>query len=84
MNLTILEPERSTTICTIFWGTLLEFQKAHIPIYKDSGVDSWGAGVAGAPPEIEGSEKGQSLILAITASTSGFEKLSTALKSYWF
>ena len=25
---------RSTTIFTIFWGTLLEFQKVHIPIYK--------------------------------------------------
>ena len=43
-----------------------------------------GAGGARAPPEFGGSEKGQSLIsaypsLAITASTSGFEKLSTAL-----
>ena len=48
------------------------------------GVDSGGAGGARAPPEFGGSEKGQSLIsayqsLAITASTSGFEKLSTAL-----
>ena len=39
---------------------------------------------ARAPPEFGGSQKGQSLIsayrsLAITASTSGFEKLSTAL-----
>ena len=39
-----------------------------------------GAGGARAPPEFEGSEKGRSLIsayqsLAITASTSGFEKL---------
>ena len=43
--------------------------------HLSSGVDSGGAG---------GSEKGQSLIsacqsLAITASTSGFQKLSTAL-----
>ena len=50
-----------------------------------SGVDSGGAGGARAPPEFWGSEKGQSLIsayrgLAITASTSGFEKLSTALR----
>ena len=49
-----------------------------------SDVDSGGAGGARAPPEFEGSEKGRSLIsafwsLAITASTSGFEKLSTAL-----
>ena len=49
-----------------------------------SGVDSGGAGGARALPEFGGSEKGQSLIfayqsLAITASTSGFEKLSTAL-----
>ena len=41
-------------------------------------------GGARAPPEFGYSEKGQSLIsayqsLAITASTSGFEKLSTAL-----
>ena len=48
----------------------------------DSGVDSEGAGGARAPPEFGGSEKGRSLIsayrsLAITASTSGFEKLST-------
>ena len=49
-----------------------------------SGVDCGGAGGARTPPEFEGSEKGRSLIsafcsLAITASTSGFEKLSTAL-----
>ena len=49
-----------------------------------SGVDSGGAGGARAPLEFVGSEKGRSLIsayrnLAITASTSGFEKLSTAL-----
>ena len=49
-----------------------------------SGVDIGGAWGARAPPEFGGSEKGQSLIsayrsLAITASTSGFEKLSTAL-----
>jgi hypothetical protein len=41
-------------------------------------------GVPQHPPELGGSEKSQSLIsayrsLAITASTSGFEKLSTAL-----
>ena len=51
---------------------------------SSSGVDSRGAGDARAPPEFEGSEKGRSLIsairsLAITASTPGFEKLSTAL-----
>ena len=50
-----------------------------------SAVDSGGAGGARAPPEFGDSEKGQSLIsayqsLAITASTSGFEKLSTALQ----
>ena len=49
-----------------------------------SGVDSGGAGGARALPEFEGSEKGRSLIsafrsLAITASTPGFQKLSTAL-----
>ena len=49
-----------------------------------SGLDRGDAGVAKAPPEFGGSLKGQSLIsayrsLAITASTSGFEKLSTAL-----
>ena len=49
-----------------------------------SGVDSGGAGGARAPPEFGVSEKGQTMIsaylnLAITASTSGFEKLSTAL-----
>ena len=53
-------------------------------LHMISGVDSGGAGGARAPPEFEGSEKGRSLIsayrsLAITASTSGFEKLSTAL-----
>ena len=46
-----------------------------------SAVDSGGAR---APPEFGGSEKGQSLIsayrsLAITAKTSGIEKLPTAL-----
>ena len=51
-----------------------------------SAIDSGGAGGARAPPEFGGSEKGRSLIsayqrLAITASTSGFEKISTALKS---
>ena len=50
-----------------------------------SGVDTGGAGAARAPPELWGSEKGQSLFsayrsLAITASTSGFEKLSMALQ----
>ena len=49
-----------------------------------SGIDSRGAGGAIAPPESGGSLKRQSLIsayrsLAITASTSGFEKLSTVL-----
>ena len=48
--------------------------------FSTSGVDSGGAGGALAPLEFGGSEKGQSLIsayqsLAITASTSGFEKL---------
>ena len=47
-------------------------------------IDSRGAGSASPLPEFGGPEKGQSLItayrsLAITASTSGFEKLSTAL-----
>ena len=51
-----------------------------------SGVDSRGAGTARAPPEFGCSKKGHSLIsayrsLAITASTSGFEKLSMALHS---
>ena len=50
------------------------------------GVDVLKAGGARTPPEFEGSEKGQSLIsafrsLAITASTPGFEKLSTALSN---
>ena len=49
-----------------------------------SGVDSGSAGGARATPEFRGSEKEQSLIfafpsLAITASTSVFEKPSTAL-----
>ena len=49
-----------------------------------SGVESRGAGGALAPPGFGASLKGQSLIsacrsLAITASTSGFEKLSMAL-----
>ena len=49
-----------------------------------SAVFSGGAGGARAPPEFWGSERGRSLIsahqsLSITASTSGFEKLSTAL-----
>ena len=53
-----------------------------IPRY--SGVDSGGDGGATAPSEFGDSEKGRSLIsayqnLAITASTPGFEKLSTAL-----
>ena len=47
---------------------------------RSSGVDSGGAGGARAPPEFGFSEKGRSLISAITASTSGFEKLSTALR----
>ena len=49
-----------------------------------SSVERWGALCARAPPEFGGSEMGNSLIsaywrLAITASTSGFEKLSKAL-----
>ena len=49
-----------------------------------SAVDSGGAGGARAPQDFGGSEKWQSLIsayqsLAFTASTSGFENLSTAL-----
>ena len=52
---------------------------------KFSGVDSGGAEGARAPLEFVDSEKGRKLIsayrsLAITASTFGFEKLSTALK----
>ena len=48
--------------------------------HRPSGVDSGAAGGARAPQEFEDSEKGRSLIsahrsLAITASTSGFEKL---------
>ena len=51
-----------------------------------SGVDKGGVGGARGPLDFGGSKKGQSLIsayrsLAITASTSGFEKLSTALLS---
>ena len=53
-------------------------------MYDHSGVESGGCGGALAPPEFGSSEKGRILIsahrsLAITASTSGFEKLSTAL-----
>ena len=64
-----------------FWNSRPRICK----IYSNSsGVDSGGAGDARAPPEFGGSQKGQSLIsayqrLAIIASTSGFEKLSTAL-----
>ena len=52
-----------------------------------SGVHSGCAGGARATREFGGSEKGQSLIsayrsLAITASTSGFEKLSMALSLF--
>ena len=55
---------------------------------KGSGVDSGGAGVARAPPEFGGSEKGRSLIsaywsLAITASTFGFKKLFTAFSLFY-
>ena len=58
-------------------------------LYLSSGVDSGGAGSVRAPPEFGGSEKGRSLIstywsLAITASTSGIEKLSTALPQVEF
>ena len=44
-----------------------------------SAVFSGGAGSARAPPEFGGSQKGQSLSLAITMNTPGFEKLTTAL-----
>ena len=49
------------------------------------GVDSGCAGGVRALPEFGGSEKGRSMIsaywsLAITASTSGFEKLFTVLQ----
>ena len=49
-----------------------------------SAVFSRGTGGARAPPELEGSRKGRSLIsayqsLAITTKTPGFEKLNTAL-----
>ena len=55
-------------------------------IVYSSAVDSGGAGGARAPPELGGSEKGQSLIsayrsLAITTNTPGFRNLSTALSS---
>ena len=58
--------------------------KKNVYASYDSGVDSGGAGGTRAPPQFGGSEKGRSLIaaywrLALTASTSGFEKLSTAL-----
>ena len=58
-------------------------------VHEFSAVFSGGAGGARAPPKF-GSEKGRSLnsayrSLAITTSTSGFEKLSTALKDDgWF
>ena len=66
-----------------FWNSRPRICK----IYSNSsGVDSRGVGDARAPPEFGGSLKGQSLIsacqsLAITASTSGFEKISTVLNS---
>ena len=49
-----------------------------------SAIFSGGAGVARAPPEFGGSQKGTSLIsayqsMAITINTPGFEKLNTAL-----
>ena len=54
-------------------------------ILRGSGIDSVVAGSARASLELGGSEKGQSLIfahwsLAITASISGFEKQTTALR----
>ena len=54
-----------------------------------SAVGSGGAGGARAPPDFGGSEKERSLIsayrsLAVTASTSGFEKLYTALMFGFF
>ena len=66
-------------------SVLVNWTKQHCSAQTSqvSGVDSGGARI---PPEFEGSEKGQSLIsalrsLAITASTHGFEKLSTALQA---
>ena len=55
----------------------------------DNGIDSRGSGGARAPPDFGGSLKGQSLIsarrsLAITASASGFEKLSMALLQTYY
>ena len=56
----------------------------YLDLYKNSAVFRGGAGGARAPPEFRGSQKGRSLIsayqsFAITASISGFEKLSTVL-----
>ena len=50
------------------------------PIPMTSGIDSGGAGVARAPREFGGSEKGQSLISAILAITASISALD--LKSY--
>ena len=65
----------------------LDFSKFKYRSTGPSAVDSGGAGDVRTPTEFGGSEKGQSLIsayrsLAITASTSGFEKLSMALSLF--
>ena len=74
--------------CTIISQCLYFLAKNYVVKSSEniasSAVDSGGAGGARAPPEFGGSKKGRSLIsayrsLAITESTSGFEKLSTAL-----
>ena len=66
----------SSTLCLLM--LFLDATTCHRGVYRR------GAGGARAPPEFGGSEKGRSLIsayrsLAVTASTSGFEKLFTAL-----
>ena len=78
----LMKPNRPRTqgekMCSSYGRLLLLVQNIC------SGLDRGDAGVAKAPPEFGGSLKGRSLIsayrsLAITASTSGFGKLSTAL-----
>ena len=54
-------------------------------LYRNSAVDTGGAGGTRPPSEFGGSEEGQSLIsayrsLAITMNTPGLKKLSTALR----
>ena len=66
------------SICTCF------LKVGKIQLTNCRALDSGGAGGVRAPPEFGGSEKGRGLIsayqsLAITANTSGFKKLSTAL-----